>query len=231
VRSRGGDTVLRWIRALVLAAVMSATGVAGHVAAYGVAPSVSLLLPVIVVLTVCAAPFLDQPASARRVTGLLVAGQVVLHVVLQLISGATTVAHAGPAPLPDGMPAGAALSRAMDHGTAVHSTAVHGAALSSIIPPGSHLGMLLAHSAAAVAVGLWLAAGERAAWTLVSVATAPAVSALLTLRDLWKSAAAGPLLTSSPGVLPGWRLPEPAPSTACVGSGVSRRGPPRSCIA
>ncbi|MCW2826761.1 MAG: hypothetical protein JWQ67_377, partial [Marmoricola sp.] len=94
MRSRGGDTVLRWIRALVLAVVMSATSVAGHVAAYGVAPSVSLLLPVIVVLTVCAAPFLDQPASARRVTGLLVAGQVVLHVVLQLISGTTAVGHA-----------------------------------------------------------------------------------------------------------------------------------------
>jgi hypothetical protein len=38
--------------------------------------------------------------------------------------------------------------------------------------------MLLAHLAAVVLIGLWLAVGERALWTLVSLAATGALSAL-----------------------------------------------------
>ena len=44
-----------------------------------------------------------------------------------------------------------------------------------------HLVMVLGHLAAAVVVGVWLAAGERAAWTVVALAGGSVVEVVLVL--------------------------------------------------
>jgi hypothetical protein len=196
-----GHAVLQWVRALVLGGVLMAASVTGHVAAGGVAPRVVVLLPVLGIITVCVAPFLDQPARGRRVAGLLVAGQVVLHLALPVLGGpdATASAHPG-----------------------------HGALMTSAEPsPWVHLGMLLAHFAAAVVVLVWLSAGERAAWTLLALAAAPVVAAWTFADDGWRRiVVVADVGLGRPGA-PRADLCRPVCSTAGNGGGVSWRGPPR----
>lgn len=193
--------VLQWVRALVLAAVLIVASVAGHVAAGGVAPRMVVLLPVLGIITVCVAPFLDQPPRGRRVAGLLVAGQVVLHLVLPVLGapGAPAAPHPG-----------------------------HGALMTSVEPSlWMHLGMLLAHFAAAVVVLVWLSAGERAAWTLLALAAAPVVTAWMFLDDGWRRlAVVADVGLGRPGA-PRPDLCRPVCATAGNGGGVSWRGPPR----
>ena len=66
-----GHVALRWARALTLASVMLCAGYSGHLAAGGAAPPGALLGPMLVVLTVAIAPFLEKPASAWRVAVLM----------------------------------------------------------------------------------------------------------------------------------------------------------------
>jgi hypothetical protein len=207
-RSMEGNTVLRWVRALTLAWVLLGSGVAGHVAAGGFAPTASVLLPLFVLIAAAMVPLLKAPASTRRVTALLVVGQGVLHVLLQVLGGSAAVA-ADP------------LSTHLGHGVASTPTDS-----SLVFVPGDHLAMLLAHVAAALVVGLWLAAGERAAWRLVSVAALPVVDAWITLRELSTTAAVA-LISPRPAALPSWSLESATRSSSWAGQGVSRRGPPR----
>jgi hypothetical protein len=207
-RSMEGNTVLRWVRALTLASVLLGSGVAGHVAAGGFAPTASVLLPLFVLIAAAMVPLLKAPASTRRVTALLVVGQGVLHVLLQVLGGSAAVA-ADP------------LSTHLGHGVAATPTDS-----SLVFVPGDHLAMLLAHVAAALVVGLWLAAGERAAWRLVSVAALPVVDAWITLRELSTTAAVA-LISPRPAALPSWSLESATRSSNWAGRGVSRRGPPR----
>ena len=145
-----GYGVLRWVRALTLASVLLVSGLTGHGAAGGAAPPSALILPLFVIATVAVAPFLEGPVSARRVAALLLGGQGVLHVILQVVAGTTVSSQAGAS-----MPAsnGPAMTHVMVDGAAVPYPVT--------VVTGAHLGMLLAHVAAAMAVGVWLAAGER----------------------------------------------------------------------
>jgi len=124
-----GD-VVRWTRALTLASVILVSGLAGHVSAAGSAPDRSLLLPVFVLTAAALAPFVRRPLSNTRTVLLLLAGQGVLHVVLQMLGGSAH--HSGAT------------------GTAqlMHASAPE-AAFRLGVPTGAHLGMLLAHVAAA----------------------------------------------------------------------------------
>jgi hypothetical protein len=207
-RSMEGNTVLRWVRALTLASVLLGSGVAGHVAAGGFAPTASVLLPLFVLIAAAMVPLLNAPASTRRVTALLVVGQGVLHVLLQVLGGSAPVA-ADP------------VSTHLGHGVAATPTDP-----SLLLVSGDHLAMLIAHVAAALVVGLWLAAGERAAWRLVSVAALPVVDAWITLRELSTTAAVA-LISPRPAALPSWSLESATRSSSWAGRGVSRRGPPR----
>src|SRR5215211_4786927 len=172
-----GDAALRGMRALTLPFVLFATGLAGHAAAGGVTPDASLLVPSLFVpmflLTVFAVvPFAGAPISPAWSMPLLVGGQGLLHAALQLLSGAGVAA-----PIAEhGMSAGVSAptsSHLMTHhpGTA----ASHGDVMS--LMGGGRLVMLLAHLAAAVAVALWLAAGERAVWMLLALTARRAVDA------------------------------------------------------
>ena len=161
-----GHVALRWARALTLASVMLCAGYSGHLAAGGAAPPGALLGPMLVVLTVAIAPFLETPASAWRVVVLMLAGQGLLHVALELVGSAAPM-HGAPVTHTATGPGMAA----MVPGVSSSSSST----LSLLCLTGTHLTMLLAHFGAALVVALWLAAGERAAWTLVGV-TALAVA-------------------------------------------------------
>lgn len=215
-----GNGVLRWVRALTLASVMLASGLTGHLAAGGVAPTTTVLLPVFVLLTAAIAPLLGAPASTTRVITLLVAGQALLHVVLQVLGG-TATGVAGHSLLTPADAGGAATSHLLAHVDTAVPTGGSTALLGS-----SHLGMLLVHLAAAVVVGVWLAAGERAAWTLVAVAALPVVDAWIRLRELARTDA-GAWAAPRRRALPRWSHEVPVRPSSWVGRGVSRRGPPR----
>lgn len=216
-----GITVLRWVRALTLASVLLGSAVAGHVAAGGLAPTATVLFPLFVLVTAALVPLLNAPASTRRVTALLVVGQGVLHVLLQVLGGSAAVEVAGHSTVAPGAIAGDPLSTHVVHGVASTPTDS-----SLVLVSGDHLAMLLAHVAAALVVGLWLAAGERAAWRLVSLATLPVVEAWITLRELATTAAVA-LVAPRPTALPSWGTESATRSSSWAGRGVSRRGPPR----
>jgi hypothetical protein len=217
-----GNTALRWVRALTLASVMLGSGLAGHAAAGGSVPATSMLLPVFVLFTAAIAPLsgrprLDPYASPR----------------------CSSSASFRPRP-----PAGArrfqwqstpvATRSAMHTGAAGEPVTAHlGHAVASAptgavaaLLTGPHLGMLLAHLAAALVVGLWLAAGERGRVDPVSLAA---------LRWSTPGSRSGscpaPLRSrchhcdrSVSGLVPARAGLRPA---LWAGRGVSRRGPPR----
>ena len=207
-----GHAALRWVRALLLAAVMLAAADSGHALAGGAALPPALVGPLLVVVAMAAAPFLDRPASTSRVAALALVGQALLHVALQVLAlaapmegGAMTMSASSAHPMPDG-------------------TAMPHSSLSLL--GGAHLGMLLAHVGAAVLVAVWLAAGERAAWTLVGV------SALLVTRAGYAVVAAcrvAPVV-----VLAVTETVVPGRDDRCLGrasvwdgrGGPARRGPP-----
>jgi hypothetical protein len=217
--SMEGNSVLRWVRALTLASVMLAGGLTGHLAAGGVAPASSALLPVFVLLTAAIAPLLGEPASTPRVIALLAAGQGLLHVVLQLLGG-TAIEIAGHSMLMPAGPGDAVTAHLLAHG----STTTTGGWMALL--GGPHLGMLLAHAAAASVVGLWLAAGERAAWTVVAVAALPVVDAWIRLRELARADAVAWAVPRQVA-LPRWSHEVAVRPSTWAGRGVSRRGPPR----
>jgi len=213
-----GYGVLRWVRALTLASVLLVSGLTGHGAAGGAAPPSALILPLFLIATVAVAPFLEGPVSTRRVAALLLGGQGVLHVILQVVAGTAVSSQAGTS-----MPAapGAGMTHVMAGGAAVLPYPV-------TVVTGAHLGMLLAHVGAAIAVGMWLAAGERALWALVEVAALPVVEAWRAVRDAARMLGATPLavVRRTSGLRWDSRRLGVRPAVWCVGC-VSRRGPPR----
>jgi hypothetical protein len=225
-RSMEANTVLRWIRALTLASVLLGSGVAGHVAAGGFAPAASVLLPLFVLLAAALVPLLNAPATPRRVTALLVVGQGVLHVLLQFLGGSTAVEVAGRSTVTPGTVAADPLATHLAHGGSSTPTEY-----SLMFVTGDHLVMLVAHVAAALVVGLWLAAGERAAWRLVAIAALPVVGAWITLRELSGTAAVALVVTRPAAALPCWSRESATRSSSWAGRGVSRRGPPRPIAA
>ena len=88
-----------------------------------------------------------------------------------------------------------------------------------------HLVMLLAHLAAALVVGLWLAAGERAFWMLLALTARPVVDAWRTVTAVARGGD-GAVVVSCLRLLPGWGLPAAVGSSVWAAGVVSRRGPP-----
>lgn len=168
-----------WARAGVLGTVAMATGTASHVLGQGHLPGPVALTVLLAVCVVAAALFLRVRATPGRLVLLVVAGQTAVHGALSSLAGhrgdpAPAAVPAPAAPLGEGRP-----SRFFDHYEAV--------AASSAAQPGSdwlahqveHLtaqgpAMVLAHLGGAVALGLFLAVGESALWSLVALAVARA---------------------------------------------------------
>ena len=222
--------VLRWMRALTLASVLVSTGVAGHVAAGGAMPEPVLLMLLLVGATLVLAPGLGSPASSVRVALLVVGGQAFLHLSLRVLA-TSPVGLPGAGMVMPGDPAG---SSSMSGGVMFpHGSSTSGEA--SFAWMGSaHVGMLLAHLVAGLALGLWLAAGERAAWTLVQLAARPVAEAfhiLLNAIAALVSAVSASVGTTRGRPAPGWAWQLALWSGECTVDCLSRRGPPRVRVA
>ena len=217
-----GDAALRWLRASLLSAVLVLGGLAGHVAAGGAAPSASSVLMMLAAIGVLVAPMLGVPASTRRVVGLVMAGQGLVHLALQFLApSARTAPHGVPmlmqSDLSDGH--GSMTGAVTEHAAVAHNDAV------LVLMDGADLAMLVGHLAAAVAVGLWLAAGERAAWSILALtgrSVADSLRALLQATTV-RLAFVG---STRPEAMPGWLTAVPLGASVWDGYAVSRRGPP-----
>jgi hypothetical protein len=154
---------LRWLRACILATVALFTGVTAHASAGEALPAIWILLIALGVVAVAVEPLLRGPASTRRVVSLLVSGELFIHAALTLM---TQFAPRGSAAMPG-----------MHHARGLRDALPH---LASDLSGRAAL-MVDAHLAAMVVVGLWLAAGERALWTLFSLAVRPFADAVQSL--------------------------------------------------
>lgn len=131
-------------RALVLAGVITGTGTVAHTSAGGLLPGPGWLAYLFLTTLAVSALALREEAPTWRLVSLLVIGQSLVHLFLSATAG-----HRHIAGQPDEHGLGAFLADQLAHGP-----------------------MMLAHLAAAAVVGLWLAAGERAVWDLLTLALA-----------------------------------------------------------
>ena len=206
---------LRCLRAAVLAAVVVLTAAAGHVAVGGAAPPAAGLLVLLAVTGLLVAPMLGRRASASRVVALVLTGQALVHLALQWVAPSGHLTHGASA-----LMTSAALA---EPGAASRHPAASRELVLAMMS-GADLAMLGAHLAAAVAVGLWLAAGERAAWTILALTGRCAVESL---GVLCREVASAPAPAGSGTyVVPGWLSALPQGASLWDGYAVSRRGPP-----
>jgi hypothetical protein len=213
---------LLWWRAGIVSAMTFLLGAVGHVSTGGLLPSWVALGAMFAVGTAISAVVLAQPASARRIVALVVVGQTVCHGLLSLAAGHAGDAAAVSATTSVGalpVSGGARVGSLQDHYEAMVGAPSTGSALTLPDPAAlvDHLPMFVAHTAVAVVVGLWLAAGERALWALLALVFT-AVAALLVV--------AGPVPLPARRRVPLRRRPATLPSLARVARIVVRRGPP-----
>jgi hypothetical protein len=218
------DAVLRQVRVLTLPSVLFFSGLAGHAAADGVMPGTSVLIPLFVLTVVLVAQFGGAPrTSPARAVVLLAGGQGLSHAALQMLGGtavpATTTicdaaSHTATMPSPTS-------SHMMMHQHC--AAAAHGSALSGM--SGGHVAMLLGHLAAAVAVGAWLVAGERAFWTLLALTARPVVEAWRTVTKVLR-VGVGAVVADCQRLQLGWGLPYVFRDSIWAAGVVPRRGPP-----
>ncbi|MDF9717901.1 hypothetical protein, partial [Nocardioides sp. ChNu-99] len=142
---------LRLARGGVLALVVLLAGGAGHALAGGALPSPLAALPLLLLLTAGSALLLGRRVDALETTLLLVVGQAATHLGLMVLAPG---------------PAGGTHAHATPDGAGVDAGA-------------GDLTMVAFHLLAAAVGGLWLAAGERAVWTLLDLALVRPVTRLV----------------------------------------------------
>jgi hypothetical protein len=214
----GAGAGLRWTRAAVLAACGVIGGSLFHAAADGRLPGLAVLLAVWVVSTVAVAPLLGVELSRSRVVVLLVAWQAGVHVALGALGAQGPGAHA------------AATHPAAHHAThaaLVEAPGVMDVALATI---GAHAPMALGHAAAAALAGLWLAAGERALWSLLALSRERVCVPAVDLLRSWLRLPGDVSLPLRPGaVLTLADVPTARFPTWLLAGCLGRRGPPVFC--
>lgn len=242
---RDGRPVARgllWSRAAVLSVLAVLVGAVAHAGAGGLLPGPGAMLLLALLTALLTVRFLRSPASPFKISVLLMVGQTGVHGALTFLAGhadsgarTTSAARTGrafdghsaertgslfdqwqavrPAGQPDaGGDAGMVLADGLRHATE-HLT-------------GQSALMAAAHLAVCVLLGLWLAVGERALWTLLALATRPlhaATTSGAALRFVHL------LLAVMEHSRPKRSVVEPdQPPTALipVSGGVVRRGPP-----
>lgn len=205
------DPAVLWARAVLLGSLACFLGVAGHVVADGELPGpVWLLLLLAVSVSLCA-PLLARPASMLRVVAMLVCGQALVHLFLIATARHGVTGHR--------------TGSLQEHVDAGMAGGPHGPALDAARVAGDvsgHVSMLGVHMLVAVLVGIWVALGERALWTLVALASAALVRPLLLAWALVHARAVAPVrdLVSLPAAPPYPR------SSQRIARSVVRRGPP-----
>lgn len=215
---------LLWWRAGMVAAMTLLLGAVGHVSGGGLLPSWLALAAMCVLSVPLCAVHLARPASTRRIMALVVSGQTACHVLLSVSAGHNGDRAGAPPRDPIGtsaLPAieGPRVGSLHDHYEATVGTPLAAQMLSVPDPIAllDHLPMFLAHTVVAALVGLWLAAGERALWALLTMVFT-AVVALCVVP-------VAPSVVARPGMVLR-RRPATLPSLARVSRCVVRRGPP-----
>ena len=230
---------LVWARAAVLGGVVVLVGATSHLAAGGLLPGPVSLAVLLVAATALGTGFLRGPATGRRIVLLVVAGQMLVHTVLSLLAGHRGDATAGTSRATPSLDP--ALVAAPRHGSlreqydAAVAAALDDRQVQASVDPVAHLVahlaeqgplMVLAHTAAAVAVGLWLALGEAALWSVLVLGAAALLGTAAASTRGRAAAVAGTLARIPSG--PARRAADEAPpSSHLVAPAVSRRGPPR----
>jgi hypothetical protein len=216
------DPVLLWARAFLLATIACRLGVLGHVTADGQLPGPGWLVVLVLVGGALCVPLLARPASALRIVVLMVGGQTLVHVFLTVTAGhagdpSAPRAHLVPRALPtvDGHRVGSLQDQYDAMAGSVHTQPA--------LPVGhlvsdlsAHAPMMAVHLLAAVLVGLWLAVGERALWTLVALAAAVLLRLVPFARPVLPARGLAALPAEPPGVTAPVRITR----------SVVRRGPP-----
>jgi hypothetical protein len=179
---------LLWSRATLLATVVVVVSSLGHVLADGLLPGPVAMVGLLLVTTLVSARFLTRQASTPRLVGLLVVGQAAIHGALSLLAGHGTGHGTGHA---QGAASGAGFVfdgrqvertgsyfdqvEAMQVAAPGATAAAGGSGQAGWGHLADHLAaqsvlMLLAHLAAVGLLGVWLAVGERALWTVLTLA-------------------------------------------------------------
>jgi hypothetical protein len=213
------DAVPRWARALTLPSVLFISALAGHAAAGGVTPAPPVLVFLFVITVAVLVPLVGALISPARIVALLIVGEGLLHIALELL-GRSTVMTAMNNPAAMSSPTGCHLMMQPI------SAAPYGSGMS--LMSGGHLIMLLAHIAAAVAVGMWLAAGERVLWNVVRLAARPVIGAWQTVVAVVRGAV-GTMIISHPRPQLCGDLRRTVCGLLWAAGAVSRRGPPALC--
>jgi hypothetical protein len=210
------DAVPRRVRALTLPSVLFISALAGHAVAGGVTPAAPVLVFLFVITVAVLVPLVGALISPARIVALLIVGEGLLHIALELL-GRSTVMTAMNDPAAMSSPTGCHL---MMQPT---SAAPYGSGMS--LMGDERVIMLLAHIAAAVAVGVWLAAGERVLWDVVRLAARPVIGAWQTVVAVVRGAV-GTMIISDPRPRLCWDLRRTVCGLLWAAGAVSRRGPP-----
>ena len=213
------SAALRFGRASLLSAVCVVVGTVAHLSAGGLLPGPVGMVALVVVGALAVAPLLGRQLSKLQVVALLMGGQTVVHLALTALAGHQGQGGAQPSPTPTfAAPrpttrGGSLFEQVMptQHGTPLRTPDLVTHLIDDLSGP--HALMAVAHLVAAAGVGLWLARGEEALWTVIRLAVRPALP----------STPHVPVLARLP--LPG---PAPALSLWLQSRPVQRRGPPRS---
>lgn len=222
---------LVWLRAAVVATLGFVLGVAGHVTADGLLPGPMVLAALLGVGWVVSARLLVRPASTTRLVGLLVGGQFAFHAVLSATAGhrstGSTAASPLPAPPPisppplrlpevDGRRVGSlydAYQSALPQSSSGELTLRVPHLVSDLA---AHAPMMAVHVLAAAVVGWWLASGETALWTLLTLLGHRLVGACTLRTPVLPATGPAPVMPASP----------PAPNSLLLTRAHARRGPP-----
>lgn len=181
----GSGQAARQVRAAVLSAVVVVVSLHAHLSAGGDSPPMVGLVAGWGVLAVMLSALTRHQLRLPLVLGLLTGGQLLVHLALSEVAAATSPTVAA-----------AATRMTTSSGTHVHHHHAGVAELSSpaaVVPPADTLAsmpdvgwtMLAAHLLAAVAIGVWLVAGERVAWQLGQVVTAVVLQSVAGLALLF----------------------------------------------
>lgn len=225
---------LRWARAATLGVVALGTGTVAHAGADGLLPGPTGMVVLAVLCTALAAAFLGRQASTTRLVALVVGGQSLVHTGLAAMAGhrgdpvtsAATTPRVAPTPVPG--------PRTGSYYEQWAQSRPVGGEVEPVVPAwlvhafadlAGHPVMALAHVLAAVAVGLWLAVGERALWAVLVLTAALALALVRRLHD---ALTGGPVAVPVPGAAARRaayaRLP--IPRRPAWSHPLTRRGPP-----
>lgn len=209
------DAVPRWARALTLPSVLFISALAGHTAAGGVTPAAPVLVFLFAATVAVLVPLVGALISPARIVALLIVGEGLLHVALELL---------GRSAMND--PAAMSLPTSCHLMMQPTSVTPYGSVMS--LMSDGHVIMLLAHVAAAVVVGVWFAAGEHVLWNVLRLAARPVVGAWQVVVGVARGAI-GNKLISHPQLQLCWDPRRTGCGSLWAAGAVSRRGPPALC--